>query len=93
MSVDPWTDPDPQPGDFDSELAKLDPRFVEAHAGDNNAALLVLGIPIAAIALLIRLSDPKAPVVFKQRRCGRHGATFELFKFRTMVRNAEELKE
>ncbi|MGI8800552.1 MAG: hypothetical protein ACR2KV_00025 [Solirubrobacteraceae bacterium] len=42
MSVDPWTDPDPQPGDFDSELAKLDPRFVEAHAGDHNAALLVL---------------------------------------------------
>lgn len=42
MSRDPWTDPDPQPGDFDSELATLDPRYVERHEGDPDAKLLIL---------------------------------------------------
>jgi hypothetical protein len=42
MSIDPWTDPDPQPGDFDAELAKLDPRYVERHEGDSKARLIVL---------------------------------------------------
>jgi len=42
MSTDPWTDPDPQPGEFDADLAKLDPRYVERHAGDPEAKLVVL---------------------------------------------------
>jgi hypothetical protein len=42
MSVKPWTDPDPQPGDFDAELAKLDPRYVEHQDGDPKAKLVVL---------------------------------------------------
>jgi hypothetical protein len=27
MAKDPWTDPDRQPGDFDEELAAIDPRY------------------------------------------------------------------
>jgi hypothetical protein len=42
MSTDPWTDPDPQPGDFDADLAKLDPRYIERHEGDPDARLIVL---------------------------------------------------
>jgi len=42
MSTDPWTDPDPQPGDFDADLAKLDPRYVEHHDGDPETKLIVL---------------------------------------------------
>jgi hypothetical protein len=42
MSMNPWTDPDPQPGDFDAELAKLDPRYVERRDGDPNTKLVVL---------------------------------------------------
>jgi hypothetical protein len=42
MSVNPWTDPDPQPGDFDAELAKLDPRYVEHNDGEPDAKLVVL---------------------------------------------------
>jgi len=34
--------PDPQPGDFDAELATLDPRYVERHEGDPDAGLIVL---------------------------------------------------
>lgn len=47
MSVahDPWTDPDPQPGDFDVDLTAIDSRYVDAHAANPNAKLtVVLGI-------------------------------------------------
>ena len=42
MSKNPWTDPDPQPGDFDADLAEIDPRFVEALAGNPDAKLTML---------------------------------------------------
>lgn len=42
MTSNPWTDPDPQPGDFDADLVKLDPRYVEHHEGDPDAKLIVL---------------------------------------------------
>lgn len=42
MTSSPWTDPDPQPGDFDADLAKLDPRYVERRDGDPDARLIVL---------------------------------------------------
>jgi lipopolysaccharide/colanic/teichoic acid biosynthesis glycosyltransferase len=56
-------------------------------------AVVLLAIPLAVIALLIKLSDPRAPILFRQRRCGEHGRLFHVLKFRTMVRNADELKE
>ncbi len=43
-----------------------------------------------AIALAIKLSSP-GPVLFKQARVGRGGRTFIMYKFRTMVANAEEV--
>jgi len=42
MSPDPWTEPEPQPGDFDRDLANLDPRYVERHDGDPDAKLMIL---------------------------------------------------
>ena len=56
-------------------------------------ALLILAPVLAFISLCIWLGDPGAPVVFRQSRCGLGGRRFELFKFRTMVRNADALKE
>src|SRR4029078_5196428 len=56
-------------------------------------ALVVLAPVIAIIALAIWAQDPGAPVLFHQRRCGLGGRPFELLKFRTMVRDAEALKE
>lgn len=45
MSKNPWTDPDPQPGDFDAGLTDIDPRYVEVHAGNPDAKLtIVVGI-------------------------------------------------
>ena len=51
--------------------------------------LLVLSSPFMALAaLLIRLESRGHPI-YKQRRVGRHGRPFEIYKFRTMVDGAE----
>ena len=57
--------------------------------------LLVLPIVlpmIALCALAVRLDTPGAPL-FSQKRTGRNGRRFRMYKLRTMVHNAEELKE
>lgn len=41
MSKDPWTDPDPQPGDFDSELDSPDSSQVETREGNPDAKLSI----------------------------------------------------
>jgi exopolysaccharide biosynthesis polyprenyl glycosylphosphotransferase len=52
-------------------------------------ALLVTLPLLVAVALLIHLSD-RGPVFFRQRRVGREGKTFQVWKFRTMYVDAEE---
>ncbi|MBN1415994.1 MAG: sugar transferase [Bacteroidales bacterium] len=44
------------------------------------------------IAILIKVTS-KGPIIFKQERVGLRGRKFYIYKFRTMVANAEELKE
>ncbi|MBE7446529.1 MAG: sugar transferase [Planctomycetia bacterium] len=44
------------------------------------------------IAVSIKL-DSKGPVFFLQKRCGRNGKVFNMYKFRTMVEDAESLKK
>jgi hypothetical protein len=39
---DPWTDPDPQPGDFDGDLEAIDPRYVEVHEGNPDAKFSIV---------------------------------------------------
>jgi|SRR4051794_1740182 len=54
--------------------------------------LVVLALPVMALcALAIRL-DTSGPIVFGQMRTGRDARRFRMWKFRTMVANAEELK-
>jgi exopolysaccharide biosynthesis polyprenyl glycosylphosphotransferase len=45
----------------------------------------------ALVALAIKLTSP-GPVLFRQQRSGQNGAPFSLYKFRTMVSNAEQFK-
>lgn len=52
------------------------------------AITAVIAIPIA---IAIQLDDP-GPVFFSQTRCGLNGRSFRLWKFRSMVVNAEQLK-
>jgi lipopolysaccharide/colanic/teichoic acid biosynthesis glycosyltransferase len=56
-------------------------------------AALPFLLPLMGLcALLIWLDDP-GPIVFKQCRTGRGGHRFQMYKFRTMLTNAEELKQ
>lgn len=48
----------------------------------------VLGLCAVAIAV-----DSPGPVMFRQRRTGRNGQPFEIYKFRTMDKNAEDMKK
>lgn len=42
------------------------------------------------VALLIKLEDPKGPILFKQTRVGKNEQEFGMYKFRSMVTDAEE---
>jgi sugar transferase (PEP-CTERM system associated) len=52
--------------------------------------VLIVSLPLMGlIALAIKL-DSKAPVFYRQRRVGQGGRIFEVIKFRTMMKDAEE---
>lgn len=60
MNKDPWTDSDPQPGDFDADLADIDPRFVEAHAGNADAKLrMLISVEGEDVARLERIAEAR----------------------------------
>ncbi|PIE40845.1 MAG: sugar transferase [Gammaproteobacteria bacterium] len=54
--------------------------------------LLILSPLLIIIALAVKITSP-GPVFFAQNRTGYLGRRFKMYKFRTMVQNAEELKK
>jgi hypothetical protein len=60
MAKDPWTDPDPQPGDFDADLGAIDPRYIEVHPRNPSAKLtIVVGIEDEDAERLQRLATAR----------------------------------
>ena len=55
--------------------------------------LIILSPVFLIVSILIKLEDPKGRVFFSQVRNGLYGKTFRMYKFRSMVHNAEELLE
>ncbi|MDD5595626.1 MAG: sugar transferase [Candidatus Omnitrophica bacterium] len=56
-----------------------------------SVSLIILLSPVLLLtALLIKITS-RGPVLFRQKRCGRNVRTFMLYKFRTMIENAEEM--
>ena len=51
--------------------------------------LVVLALPLAIVALLIKISDG-GPAIFKQKRLGKDGREFNFYKFRSMKVNSEK---
>lgn len=58
----------------------------------SSVGILILSPLFLLIALLIKLEDSKGAVFFRQTRVGEHEKPFEMYKFRSMVSNAEALK-
>jgi exopolysaccharide biosynthesis polyprenyl glycosylphosphotransferase len=56
-----------------------------------SALLLLVSLPMAVGALIIRLTSP-GPIIFSQARSGLHGRPFRMYKFRSMVTNAEQAR-
>ncbi|MFH1463456.1 MAG: sugar transferase [Pseudomonadota bacterium] len=73
-----------------NEAALLLKRFFDVIGA--GCALLALSPLLAATALAIKLQDG-GPVLFAQERSGLYGRPFMMLKFRTMVVNAEKLRE
>ena len=55
------------------------------------AALIVLFPFLILVAVVIYIDDPGASPIFVQKRVGKNGTTFKIYKFRSMVANAEQL--
>jgi exopolysaccharide biosynthesis polyprenyl glycosylphosphotransferase len=59
------------------------------------AITLALALPAAAVvtvgSILIKVTSP-GPILFKQQRCGLNGRVFTMYKLRSMIDNAEQLR-
>jgi exopolysaccharide biosynthesis polyprenyl glycosylphosphotransferase len=69
------------------------PRVIKQLMDSAGSFLVLVGFSwlFALIGLAIRLTSP-GPVLFRQLRSGLNGRPFTIYKFRTMVTNAEQLK-
>jgi lipopolysaccharide/colanic/teichoic acid biosynthesis glycosyltransferase len=56
-----------------------------------SALALLLSAPVLAIAMAAIRLESRGPVIYRQRRAGRHGRRFEVLKLRTMVDGAEHI--
>ncbi len=73
--------------DSQREVELVLKRLLDVVGG--SVALVILSPVMLIAALSIRLKDG-SPILFRQTRIGRHGRSFTIYKFRTMVPDAEE---
>ncbi|MEH7276266.1 sugar transferase, partial [Neobacillus vireti] len=87
------------------DVAFIDHQKTTVHVNDGKVYLLskrlidiigasfgifFLGLLFIVIGILIKIEDPKGKIFFSQKRVGLNGKEFKMYKFRSMVWNAEE---
>ena len=67
-------------------------RFVKRAFDVAFSAFVLVGFSwlFLIVAVAIKIDDPKGPVFFAQKRVGRDGKTFRMYKFRSMCTDAEK---
>lgn len=65
-------------------------RFIDIFC--SSLGIILLSPVFIIVGTIIKL-DSKGPVIFSQKRVGKDGKEFKMYKFRSMVVNAEELKK
>jgi len=55
----------------------------------SSIAMVILAIPMLAVGLIIKVTSPAGPVLFTQQRIGMNRRPFMVYKFRTMIPDAE----
>ena len=81
-----------RPMDIADVLARRKPQLIAKRAMDivlSACALAILWPLLLLIALAIWIDDP-GPVFYRQVRVGRNGKTFRIYKFRSMVMDADK---
>ncbi len=53
---------------------------------------LIIALPLMGLSALMIILEDGRPVIFRQKRAGENGRLFDMLKFRTMIRNAEQLQ-
>jgi len=74
-------------GVFDEKISKRIIDIVISGLG-----LIILSPFLFLIAILIKVDSPEGTIIFKQNRVGLKGRIFILYKFRSMIPEAEQLK-
>lgn len=57
------------------------------------SVITLIALPIMAIIAIAIKLDSSGPIIFKQARVGENGQIFHMFKFRSMVKDAEKLQD
>lgn len=56
----------------------------------SSISLILLALPFLIVAILIKRDDPQGPVFYSQIRLGKHQRPFKMYKFRSMVVDADK---
>ncbi|MGV7223255.1 MAG: sugar transferase [Nitrospinales bacterium] len=65
-------------------------RVLDLVGGVVGTVIFLINYPFVAIAIKF---DSEGPVLYKQKRMGQHGRTFNLYKFRTMYQDADKRRQ
>ncbi len=73
---------------LDRPLSRFTKRFFDIFVA---STVIVLTLPVMAYVALRIWREDGGPFIFTQRRVGKHGVEFNIFKFRSMVKNADDM--